>query len=211
MLLWNLAADPNRSPYRRWGMYRMPGGNHSGRRPRYQNVAYYAVAHFSQFVPPGSVRIGSTEQEQLPTVAFLTPDGQVVLVVSNTANFPKAFNGIPRPVSHHHDASGISGNVCLVRSEVYLMLAAGWRISPWRPLCLRIRPFRQCPWVRASLNSGRTSLSSTLRCRRPAIQHQIDEVYTTQQHNEFGEQRNGPDVSSRRLQGGYPGRVSTRK
>ncbi len=47
------------------------------------------------------------------------------------------------------------------------MLAAGWRISPWRPLCLRIRPFRQCPWLRASLNSGRTSLSSTLRCRRP--------------------------------------------
>ena len=66
------------------------------------------------------------------------------------------------------------------------MLAAGWRKPPWRPLCLPIRPFRQCPWPRASLNLVRMSLSSALRCRRPTIQHQIDEVYTTQQHNEFG-------------------------
>jgi glucosylceramidase len=38
------------------------------------------------------VRVGSTEQEQLAAVAFLTPDGRIVLVVSNTANFPKTFN-----------------------------------------------------------------------------------------------------------------------
>jgi glucosylceramidase len=43
-------------------------------------------------VPPGSVRVGSTELEQLASVAFLTADGKIVLIASNTANFPKAFN-----------------------------------------------------------------------------------------------------------------------
>jgi len=37
------------------------------------------------------VRIGSNELEQLSTVAFLTPDGKVVLVAANTGNFPKTF------------------------------------------------------------------------------------------------------------------------
>ena len=38
------------------------------------------------------MRVGSSEQEQLASVAFLTQDGKIVLVASNTANFPKAFN-----------------------------------------------------------------------------------------------------------------------
>jgi glucosylceramidase len=37
------------------------------------------------------VRIGSNELEQLSTVAFLTPDGKVVLVAVNTGNFDKTF------------------------------------------------------------------------------------------------------------------------
>jgi glucosylceramidase len=37
------------------------------------------------------VRIGSNELEQLSTVAFLTPEGKVVLVAVNTGNFPKTF------------------------------------------------------------------------------------------------------------------------
>ncbi len=93
VLLWNLAADPNNGPHTNdGGCTGCQGaitlnGNHVSK-----NVAYYAVAHFSQFVPPGSLRVGSTEQEQLAAVAFLTPDGRIVLVVSNTANFPKTFN-----------------------------------------------------------------------------------------------------------------------
>ena len=61
-----------------------------------KNVAYYVVEHFSQFVPPGSVRVASSQMEQLASVAFLTPEGKVVLVVSNTGNFPKPF-----AVSYH--------------------------------------------------------------------------------------------------------------
>lgn len=92
VLLWNLAADPKAGPHTNnggctgcFGAITLDGDNAAF------NVAYYAVAHFSKFVRPGSVRIGSTELEQLYTVAFLTPDGKIVLVVSNTGNFAKEF------------------------------------------------------------------------------------------------------------------------
>jgi glucosylceramidase len=93
VLLWNLAADPTNGPHTNDGGCNGCQGSVTldGNRVS-RNVGYYAVAHFSRFVPPGSVRVGSSEQEQLASVAFLTPDGKIVLVASSTANFPKAFN-----------------------------------------------------------------------------------------------------------------------
>jgi glucosylceramidase len=92
VLLWNLAADPKYGPHTSNGGCTMcQGAITLDGNTVTRNVAYYAVAHFSKFVPPGSVRIGSNDMEQLSDVAFLTPDGKIVLVVSNTANFPKAF------------------------------------------------------------------------------------------------------------------------
>jgi glucosylceramidase len=92
VLLWNLAADPHAGPHTNDGGCTGCFGaiTLDGDQARF-NVAYYAMAHFSKFVPPGSVRIGTNELEQLSTVAFLTPDGKVVLVAVNTGNFPKAF------------------------------------------------------------------------------------------------------------------------
>jgi glucosylceramidase len=57
-----------------------------------RNLAYYAVAHASKFVRPGSVRIGSTSLDALPNVAFHTPDGKNVLVVVNAGQSPQTFN-----------------------------------------------------------------------------------------------------------------------
>jgi glucosylceramidase len=92
VLLWNLAADPKAGPHTNNGGCTGCFGaiTLDGDRATF-NVAYYAAAHFSKFVPPGSVRIGSNELEQLSTVAFLTPDGKVVLVAANTGNFPRTF------------------------------------------------------------------------------------------------------------------------
>ena len=93
VLLWNLAADPHYGPHTNNGGCTMCigaitlDGNNATR-----NLAYYALAHFSKFVQPGSVRIGSNELEQLATAAFLTPDGKIVLVISNTANFSKSLH-----------------------------------------------------------------------------------------------------------------------
>ena len=92
VLLWNLAADPHAGPHTNnggctgcFGAITLDGDKAT------PNVAYYAVAHFAKFVRPGSVRIGSSELEQLSTAAFLTPEGKIVLVVANTGNFPKDF------------------------------------------------------------------------------------------------------------------------
>jgi glucosylceramidase len=92
VLLWNLAADPQNGPHTNnggctdcSGAITLDGNSIS------KNVAYYAVQHFSQFVPPGSVRVASSEMEQLASAAFVTPQHKVVLVVSNTANFAKPF------------------------------------------------------------------------------------------------------------------------
>lgn len=92
VLLWNLDADPKAGPHTNnggctgcYGAITLDGDKATF------NVAYYSAAHFSKFVRPGSVRIGSTELEQLYDVAFLTPEGKIVLVVANTGNFAKTF------------------------------------------------------------------------------------------------------------------------
>lgn len=92
VLLWNLAADPHFGPHTNNGGCTMCAGaiTLDGDTASF-NVAWYAMAHFSKFVRPGSVHIGSNELEQLSTVAFLTPEGKVVLVAANTGNFPKTF------------------------------------------------------------------------------------------------------------------------
>jgi glucosylceramidase len=97
VLLWNLAADPQNGPHtNNGGCTGCSGAITLDGDSVTKNVAYYVVEHFSQFVPPGSVRVASSEMEQLASVAFLTPEGKVVLVVSNTGNFPKPF-----AVKHH--------------------------------------------------------------------------------------------------------------
>ncbi len=92
VLLWNLAADPRTGPHTNdGGCTTCIGaitldGNHVTR-----NLAYYTIAHFSKFAGPGSVRIASSEAEQLATAAFVNPDHKIVLVISNTANFERKF------------------------------------------------------------------------------------------------------------------------
>ena len=117
VIFWNLAADPKAEPHT--GNGGCPfcfgaitiDGKWVGR-----NIAYYAAAHASATIPRGSVRINSTapedpayamsEDEQapgvmrmnsydrsgvLPNVAFRTPDGRVVLIVSNTTSSRQRF------------------------------------------------------------------------------------------------------------------------
>ena len=57
----------------------------------FRNPAYYVIAHASKFVDQGSVRIDSSEPEGLANVAFLRPDGQIVLIVLNDSKADKEF------------------------------------------------------------------------------------------------------------------------
>jgi glucosylceramidase len=50
------------------------------------------VAHAAKFVPDGSVRVESSQEGELGTVAFKTPEGKIVLLVANKGKTIKEFN-----------------------------------------------------------------------------------------------------------------------
>jgi glucosylceramidase len=87
VIYWNLALDENHGPH--FGGCTLCNGvitidSVSGAVTR--NDEYYALAHFSRFVPPGSVRVRSTDTDAdkgIANVAFQDPDGSVVLVMVN--------------------------------------------------------------------------------------------------------------------------------
>ena len=93
ILLWNLAADSNNGPHTDNGGCGSCSGalTIDGDNVR-RNVAYYTLAQVSKFVPPGSVRIDSNDLDTLPNVAFRTPEGKKVLVVSNITDTPQTFD-----------------------------------------------------------------------------------------------------------------------
>lgn len=89
-LEWNLASDQNYNPHTPGGCTECKGAlTISGLVNR--NVGYYIIGQVSKFVPPGSVRIASTDT-RIPVVAFLRPDGKKVLLALNETNAAASFN-----------------------------------------------------------------------------------------------------------------------
>jgi glucosylceramidase len=92
ILLWNLAADPRNGPHTNdGGCTGCTGAITIDGDSVIRQVAYYTLAHASKFVRPGSIRIGSNELDQLPNVAFKTPKGDKVLIVSNISSVAQTF------------------------------------------------------------------------------------------------------------------------
>ncbi len=92
VLLWNLAADKNNKPHTDNGGCTMCEGalTIDGNRVS-RNLAYYVIAHASKFVTPGSVRIQSSQTENLSDVAFRTPKGKTVLIIANNTLSKQPF------------------------------------------------------------------------------------------------------------------------
>jgi len=90
VLEWNLASDPYCCPHTPGGEARCVGALTIGKDVT-RNVAYYVIAHAAKFVRPGSVRIYSNEQASLPNMAFLTPTGDIVLIVLNDGAESRSF------------------------------------------------------------------------------------------------------------------------
>lgn len=90
VLEWNLSSNPDLTPFTdRGGCDRCLGGVTIDGNDVTRNPAYYILAHASKFVDPGSVRIDSNMADNLPNVAFLRPDGKIVLLVLNEGNEEK--------------------------------------------------------------------------------------------------------------------------
>jgi glucosylceramidase len=92
VLAWNLAANSQFTPYTdRGGCSMCQGAVSVDGDTVTRNLAYFAVAHFSKFVRPGSVRIASNQLAGLPNVAFKNPAGKIVLVAANTSTEKQFF------------------------------------------------------------------------------------------------------------------------
>lgn len=87
VLQWNLAADENQQPHTdRGGCTRCLGAITIKGDSIIRNPAYYIIAHASKFVPPGSVRINSNQEESLLNVAYSTPENKTVVILQNKKN-----------------------------------------------------------------------------------------------------------------------------
>ena len=87
-MLWNLAADPEFKPYTdRGGCDVCQGAVTIDKDSVSYNLAYYTMAHTSKFARPGSVRIASNMLDSLKNIAYKTPNGNKVLIVTNIREF----------------------------------------------------------------------------------------------------------------------------
>ena len=93
VLEWNLAADPQNKPFTdRGGCSGCQGAVTIDKDSVTKNIAYYSIAHASKFVRPGSVRIKTTDIDSVSNVAFKTPSGKTVLIVSNDSKEVQNFS-----------------------------------------------------------------------------------------------------------------------
>jgi glucosylceramidase len=89
-LEWNLASDPECALHTPGGAVGSLGGVTIGATIK-RNAGYYLMAHSARFIRPGSVRVYSSEVDQLPNVTCLTPDSRMVMLVMNDADGPRRF------------------------------------------------------------------------------------------------------------------------
>ncbi|WP_231425356.1 glycoside hydrolase family 30 beta sandwich domain-containing protein [Pedobacter sp. Leaf250] len=90
VILWNLAADLGYNPHTdNGGCSICQGAVTIDGDKVVRNLAYYVIAHASKFVPVGSYRIESSLTTKVSNVAFLTPEGKRVLIISNNSAEPQ--------------------------------------------------------------------------------------------------------------------------
>ena len=93
VLEWNLANNTNLGPHTPGGCTTCLGAVTITNSTSYtKNVAYYIIGHASKFVPQNSVRIASTQTENIATAAFTTPSGKTVFIVQNASESAENFN-----------------------------------------------------------------------------------------------------------------------
>jgi glucosylceramidase len=89
-LEWNLASDPEYALHTPGGAVGALGGITIGATIT-RNPGYYLMAHVARFIRPGSVRVYSSEADQLPNVTCLTPGSRMVMLVMNDADHARRF------------------------------------------------------------------------------------------------------------------------
>ena len=82
---WNFALDLEGGP--NWAANEVDAGIivNATSGEFYKNPIFYAMGHFSKFIPRGSVRLGLEVTGAVEALATSTPQGDVVVVLLNTS------------------------------------------------------------------------------------------------------------------------------
>lgn len=83
---WNLVLDPHGGPNWVNNQVDAPIIVNATSGEFYKQPTYYALSHFSKYVPSGSIRINAINSPftlGIGTVAFLRPDSTIVVVLHN--------------------------------------------------------------------------------------------------------------------------------
>ena len=89
---WNLVLDQTGGPNHVGNLCDAPVIVDTGTGQVHYQTSFYAIGHFSRFIPRGSQRIGrSTLGGPLESTAFVRPDGALTLVVLNPQPEPITF------------------------------------------------------------------------------------------------------------------------
>ncbi len=109
LLLWNLALDEKDGPQNGGcGNCRGVVTIHSATGQVTYNEEYYVLGHVTKFIDPGAYRIESSADAGTPNhVAFLNPDGSIVVIVQSdsAADFHVVWKG--RFFSYHLPSAGV--------------------------------------------------------------------------------------------------------
>lgn len=89
---WNLSSNPSLTPHTNGGCDQCLGAITLDGDEVTRNAGYYVIGHISSFVPPESQRISSTYNQDLPNVAFRTPENEIVLLMLNDTDEDQAFS-----------------------------------------------------------------------------------------------------------------------
>ena len=81
---WNLFLDEKGGPNHVGNFCAAPIMCNATEDSYEKRLTYYYIGHFSRYIKPGAVRIGTTRySDRVETTAFLNPDGERVLVMLN--------------------------------------------------------------------------------------------------------------------------------
>lgn len=106
---WNLASDPNWGPHTPGGCSDCKGAVTISGSSVTRNQGYYIIGHFSKFVRPNAVRIGSSSNHgNLITTAFRNSDGSKVVQVLNNSGGNITFRVVWNNASFTYTLSGSS-------------------------------------------------------------------------------------------------------
>ncbi|XP_037516810.1 lysosomal acid glucosylceramidase-like [Rhipicephalus sanguineus] len=97
---WNLALDTMGGPNWAHNYVDAPIIVNVTSKEFYQQPMYYALAHFSKFLPRGSKKIESEPARKLETIAFLRPDNAIVLVILNRRSSLRTYTVVDEQLGH---------------------------------------------------------------------------------------------------------------